>query len=184
MTLTNLQQAKLKKLFDVYDYDGNGFVEREDYLGVIKNLASLKEWAPGTPEYMALQNAYLSLWEGLKDHADTDFDGKVDFAEMSAYCLALMSDPDQFQDKIIGLGALLFELLDVDEDGVVSKSDYLQFARCLRFDPGEEAFAHLDVGNKGGLSKGAALARIEEFYLSQDEQAPGNWLFGKLHTSV
>lgn len=182
MSLNELQKAKMKRMFDVYDFDRNGFIERKDYLDVIKNLASLRQYAPGSPEHATLQSAYLTVWEALRTHADTNRDNRVSFEEMLTYNEALMADTDQFQQQVMGLGHLLFDILDVDEDGSISESDYLQFAKCLRFEASRESFARL--APQGQISKEEITERIREFYFSEDESAPGNWLFGELHADV
>ncbi len=182
MPLSDLQKAKMKRMFDVYDFDRNGFIERKDYLDVIQNLASLRQFAPGSPEYAALQSAYLAVWEGLRTHADTNRDNRVSFEEMLAYNEAVMANAEEFEQQVLALGHMLFDILDVDGDGRISEGDYLQFARCLRFQAGKESFAKLAPG--GHLSKEEVTDRIREFYFSQDDKDAGNWLFGEITADI
>ena len=181
MEISELKRAKLRRMFSVYDYDDNGFIERSDYEAVIANLAGARQLEPGSSTYEELKRSYLSVWEWLRREADTDHDGRVSFEEMLHYNERVTHDPRLFQEQVVALGDLLFELLDRDRDGHVTRQEYHEFATCLRFQPGE-AFSKLDVDGKGRLSKPEVHRRIHEFYFSDLEDAPGNWLFGPLES--
>lgn len=178
MPRSAFREAKLKRMFDVYDVDNNGYIERKDYETVIDNFAAARGLAPGSKEYEKLETAYLTVWEGLRSQADTNRDDLVSFDEMLAYNEDVMADPAKFEEQVLGIGQLLFELLDSDGDGYVKEGEYLQFAECLRFEGDPVSFARLDTSGSGMLSKAALMDRIREFYLSDDENAAGNWLFG------
>jgi Ca2+-binding EF-hand superfamily protein len=52
----------------------------------------------------------------------------------------------------------------------------------LGIDPthSSDAFRRLDRDGSGKISKEEFRAAITEFYLSDDENAPGNWLLGPM----
>jgi Ca2+-binding EF-hand superfamily protein len=180
MSLTTLQKAKLKRMFDVYDRNHDGFIERSDYEAVIASLAAARKLPPGSDVHRTLEASYLGVWVGLRSHADRNRDSRVTFDEMSAYNVAVMSDTKAFQQQVLGLASVLVDLFDSDGDGAVTETEYREFARCLQFDPGPASFKKLDGAGSGKLSKAALMDRVREFYLSDDAQAGGNWLFGEI----
>lgn len=74
----------------------------------------------------------------------------------------------------------IFSILDADNDGTISQSEYIQF--CLAIGLGEataiSAFLKLDEGSKGYLSREEYLQRSQDFHVSNDPDALGNWLYG------
>lgn len=180
MHLSPLREAKLRHMFSVYDHDGNGLVERADYDATIANFASARQLTPGSMEYRRLEEAYLSVWHGLVREADADGDQGISFEEMLHYNERIIHDPQLFDEHVVALGDLLFELLDANGDGHVIEDEYVEFLRCLGVDGDQGAFTRLDLSGAGKLSKRDVRQRIQEFYFSDREDAPGNWLFGPL----
>lgn len=74
----------------------------------------------------------------------------------------------------------IFSVLDADNDGIISPSEYIQF--CLAIDLDEEtarsAFIKLDEGGKGYLSREEYLQRSQDFHTGKNPDALGNWLYG------
>jgi Ca2+-binding EF-hand superfamily protein len=79
-----------------------------------------------------------------------------------------------------GIARAVFDILDEDNDGVISKDEYLKFFRSFRgnVEDGEIAFQKLDEDDKGYLTRKEFLDAVTEFHLSDDPDARGNWLFG------
>jgi Ca2+-binding EF-hand superfamily protein len=69
---------------------------------------------------------------------------------------------------------------DKDKDGRVSWTEFLGSAVIFGQTPAEaeEAFRHLDRDADGYLNTDEWLRNTEEFFMSDDPKAPGNWLLG------
>ncbi len=74
-----------------------------------------------------------------------------------------------------------FETLDVDGDGMVCVEDYASFltANNIPEDPGP-LFAKLDLNGDGKISESEGVLLATQFYLGDDENEAGNWLYGTL----
>ena len=79
-----------------------------------------------------------------------------------------------------GIARAVFDILDADNDGVISKEEYLKFFRSFRgnVEDAEIAFQKLDDNDDGYLTRQSFLEAVTEFHLSDDPDARGNWLFG------
>ena len=180
--LTDLQKKKLGRLFAVLDSDHNNQLERDDYTAVVFSLARIHGWKAGSSEYSAVETLYLTIWGNLKALADVNNDGQVSLDEFLEFHTQMLSDPDMYEQITVGTVDLLFEAFDRNHDGYLSREDFGDFfdAYGIR-DQGaaDEAFKKVDVAGKGRISKQEALERVKEFYFSNDENAAGNWLFGR-----
>ncbi len=177
---TILTRRKLQHLFAIYDFDGNGFLDRNDYEQVVSSLATIRRLKPETPGYQSLSQAYLGVWEELRSEADANNDGRVTLNKMLDFWRRMGEDPKLFYRHVVALGDLLFILLDANGDGYIVEQEYLDYARCLGFEAGQEAFTKLDVNRTGRLTRDDLRQRLQEFYLSESESAAGNWFFGQL----
>ncbi len=182
MLFSSLQKAKLRKLFDLYDHDRNGFVEKKDFDKVVMALAQARSLAPDSPQYEQLESSFLKVWRGLRNQADRNRDERISFEEMVTYSLDVMANPERFRSEVLDLGGLLFDLLDADLDGQISLEEYQEFGRCLGFEARPQTFARLGDGQS--LSRPKMLERLREFYFSHDETVAGNELFGSLFQRV
>lgn len=70
-----VRQRKSAALFKLFDYDGDGFWEREDFDTFVGRLADARGLAPDAPEVRSLAEVYLQVWYALAA-ADADGDGR------------------------------------------------------------------------------------------------------------
>ncbi|MEM1167940.1 MAG: hypothetical protein AAGJ08_02295 [Cyanobacteria bacterium P01_H01_bin.35] len=68
--LTELQTRKWTRLFQVYDANGNGVVEKDDFEAIFQNVAKARNLTQGTPQYEELHGKFMEDWEHLRKDAD------------------------------------------------------------------------------------------------------------------
>jgi hypothetical protein len=74
----------------------------------------------------------------------------------------------------------VFDALDMDHDGGVALEDYRYYYACSgqRLSDAGGNFAKLDLNGDGRISREEFTRLCTDFFLGDDPQAPGNWLFG------
>ena len=71
-------------------------------------------------------------------------------------------------------------LWDQNGDGKLSVQEYAKLGWCygITEEAMREAFQHLDRNGDGYLTIEELTKAVDEFYRSDDPDAPGNWTFG------
>jgi Ca2+-binding EF-hand superfamily protein len=175
--LSAFRRRKLSAGFSELDIDGDGRVGNADIESLIKNHGSAYGYAEGTPEYEALAQRTRDVWAQLKQF-DSSGDGEVTLEEYVAGFAAFLDQRDAFMGSMDVLVDAFYALADRDRDGRVDENELIMHFRAWNHseDQAREAFRHLDRNANGAISKAEWMANLEEFYYSEDPEAPGNWL--------
>ncbi|MEZ4734637.1 MAG: hypothetical protein R3E79_46695 [Caldilineaceae bacterium] len=178
--LTALQTRKLTRLFSLYDVNRNGVVERGDYQLVAHSTAQALGYTTGSPEYDALCTEYMASWDNLQQLADSNNDTELTQAEFLTGYDKLMAQTERFNSVILGLAKNTLLLQDRDKDGKVSQQEHRDFLVAFNTTEAEatDTFHRLDRDGDGFLTTEEMALNTKEFFLSDDSQAPGNWLVG------
>jgi Ca2+-binding EF-hand superfamily protein len=120
--LTQFQQRKLARMFDLYDANQDGYIDAADYARVGEGFATATGCAPGSADYEQLRAAYLGFWEQLRQAADADQDGKVTREEFVASYETLLA----MRETIAGVSQAILQLTDRDGDGFIDPDELLQ----------------------------------------------------------
>jgi hypothetical protein len=176
--LSPLQERKITRLFDVLDVDQDGFLSPADRDQVALHMTKQRGWAEGGPEHRALRESFEPRVQALEPYRDAG--GKVDLAAYLRYHTAMFAAPDTSRQTVQRLADLVFAVLDVDADGMVSEKEMQKFYRAYSIDPAlaRRAFREIDRDSDGKVSRAEILDAVSEFYLSSDPQSAGNWLLG------
>ena len=184
-TLTDLQIRKLMKLFSMYDADNTGVLKLHNFQTLIDRLAALRHWKPDSPEYTRLQTKFMHRWvhirAEIKDKLKGNKDGSVTLAEWLLFYEGVLRDVS-YRDHINEITNLIFDAVDIDASETLSLPEWQQLFQVYGIPViyAREAFASIDLDQDHHLSKPEVLQRVEEFYYSQDPDAPGNFMFGPL----
>ncbi|MBR8834917.1 MAG: EF-hand domain-containing protein [Stigonema ocellatum SAG 48.90 = DSM 106950] len=181
--LSQLLQKKHTKNFHVYDLDRSGFVEHADLERCASNLAKLRNWQPDSPDFLDLQAKFSAIWTNFWQPADINGDGKVsleEYLKVADNSITNFSDSTVLQDTHTAKANVIFDVLDANNNGQISLSEYKQFcvAVGLTEKDAETAFAHLNHNADGYISRDEYLQSSKEFHISEDFNASGNWLYG------
>jgi len=180
---SQLLQKKHTKNFQVYDLDGSGFVEPADLERCASNLAKLRNWQPDSSDFLDLQAKYLVIWTNFWKPADINGDGKVsleEYLKVAQNSINNFSTSTELQNAHTAKANVIFDVLDANNNGQISKSEYQQFCAAIGLTEkdAETAFAHLDRNADGYISGDEYLQASKEFHTSDDLEASGNWLYG------
>jgi Ca2+-binding EF-hand superfamily protein len=172
------RQRKFTRVFELYDVNKDGYIDESDYARVGEGLGTAIGNAPGSAGFEKMRSDYLAYWDALRQAADTDRDGRVSRAEFVAHYETLPA----IKETILAVVQGILRLSDRDGDGRISQDEFgadLQ-AHGVDAPAASEAFGHLDRDGDGFIDTDELVQNVEEFFFGDDEDAPGNWLFGPL----
>jgi Ca2+-binding EF-hand superfamily protein len=175
--LSEFRRRKLSAGFNELDVNGDGRIEDSDIELLIKNHGRAYGHPEGSPEYEDLAQRTKDVWERLKLF-DADGDGVVSLDEYVDGFAAFLGQRDEFMNSMGVLVDAFYTLADQDRDGLITEDELVMHFRAWNHSEGQarEAFPKLDRNGNGGISKEEWMQNLEEFYYSEDPQAPGNWL--------
>jgi Ca2+-binding EF-hand superfamily protein len=175
----NTKNKKFNLLFDWFDHGKDGYVSEDDF----QQMATLFTSLPGgdSPENSrAMRGAFEKWWSLLLAAGDTSKDGRLGREEFINIMKTTVTAPGNFEEAVLEIADAFMRIVDVDRDGTLNFDEYVRMYAALGV-PAEytsEAFRRLDRDGDGGISHQEFRTAIVEFYLSDDENAPGNWLIG------
>jgi Ca2+-binding EF-hand superfamily protein len=180
--LSDLHARKAEHYFTLIDEDGNGLIEASDFALRAQRLASTQEViADGARE--ALREQVVSWWKHICTIADIDGDARVTLPEWKTYWHSVIRGVEQGDGTLDSLhraarGTL--RALDRTGSGRVTLDEYAAWLDAWGANGAEASFGELDRGTKGFLTEEDVVVAVQEFYLSDDPDAPGNVLYGPL----
>ncbi|MBY6307380.1 EF-hand domain-containing protein [Streptomyces clavuligerus] len=176
---TEVKHRKFNKLFDWFDQSHDGLLTRADFRAMSGLFSAL---APeGDQENVsAFEEAFDKWWQLLVAHTGVQEDGEVTRQEFFGVMETGVTSPEPFEDTVMAIVNALMRTLDTNGDGVLSQDEYVRMYDALGIPPEHSgaAFRLLDRDGDGSISHEEFRLAIHEFYLSTDENAPGNWLIG------
>ncbi|MFJ9417606.1 EF-hand domain-containing protein [Streptomyces sp. NPDC101227] len=176
-----VKSQKFNTLFDWFDQGGDGRLTLDDFqemAGLFAGLAAEDDHANAT----AMREAFERWWQLLLAHGDRDGDGQISRQEFIDVMEANVTSPEHFEGAVLAIADALMRALDTNGDGVLSLDEYVRMYSALGIPPEHsgDAFKKLDRDGSGEISHAEFRTAISEFYLSADENAPGNWLIGPI----
>jgi Ca2+-binding EF-hand superfamily protein len=175
--LSDFRRRKLSAGFGELDVDGDGLVGTGDIELLIRNHGDAYGFTVGTPEYEVLADRTRAVWQQLRQF-DSDGDGQVSLAEYVAGFEAFLSRRDEFMASMRELVDAFYLLADRDSTGALTVDELIRHYRAWNHsdDQARAAFPRLDRDGDGGITKAEWMADLEEYYYSEDPDAPGSWL--------
>jgi Ca2+-binding EF-hand superfamily protein len=180
--LSPVRMRKLTRFFNVLDSNVNGYIEAVDFTRFVSVLAQLRGWQNSQPDKEKLQTATEKVWELLCKSADKNRDARVTLQEWLSWNESLPNGGStNGAHPYLDLTTMLFGLLDTDNDGAITSREYGEFMRAYgvaREIDTNAVFATLDGNRDGKVTKQEAMQRFNEFWTSEERDAPGNRIFG------
>ena len=180
--LSELRTRKFTALFACFDFDKNGVLEKSDYEQFAQNLSQAYALTPGTAVYTTMHAETMALWDFVHHVADKDGDHRISPAEFIDAYAAMTNDDATFQQLLMGYAEFVIRMGDRDGDGQLDETEYATILWCYGIEDVEArtAFRHLTSNRSAYLTLAAMEQVFAEFFRSDDQEAPGNWMIGPL----
>ena len=90
--------------------------------------------------------------------------------------------PEEYTTYIGGNAKAMAALADLDQNGTLSPSEWRWQFQGLGIPDSEadESFQHIDTNGDGQITVDELIEAWRQFHFSEDADAPGNWILGKL----
>ncbi len=180
--LTDFQKTKLPNLFNLFDMDSDGTINQRDVVRIVDAFSIKRGWQNGEKEYKALYNHFLYIWENLLEAADKNSDDRLTLEEFLSFYGHIIENEKVYTQMIEGLGTAVFSTFDTNNDGAISLEEYQDLYRVVGLECSfaTAIFDQLDLDKNGTISISELLELMDQFFKSQNQHSPGNFLFGPI----
>nr|AGM32632.1 EF-hand domain containing protein [Coptotermes formosanus] len=181
--MSDFRRKKLLHVFNVFfDVNHSGTIEKKDFELAIERIRTTRGWKESDPKHTETREILLKVWEGLQQKADANRDGQVSHEEWVSMWNVYAKNPDKALDWQNRYMNFMFELEDSSGDGTIDESEFKSLCVSYGLSPEESAEAY----NKFTSNKTVEITREvfaelwKQFFSSEDPDAPGNYIFGKV----
>lgn len=181
MPISEFRKKKLLYVFHVFfDVNQSGTIDRKDFELAIEKVCSLRGWTPGSEAYKRTYNSMIEIWEGLRQRADSNKDGQVSVEEWASMWDDYSKKPENALEWQTQYMRFMFELEDASGDGSIDVDEFTSVCSCYGLEAGEcrEAFSKMSQG-QNNVSYEQFEHLWKQFFMSENPQEPGNYIFGK-----
>lgn len=180
--LTQLQSQKLRHFFNILDYNKNHVLQKQDFDRVGVNLCLTLGIEEGTDDFnKVIQKSRRLYFQLLKD-LDKPDNSDITIDEWIVLFDQIIGEQDMEKLKYyIKLTTIyIFELFDQDKNGILSLDEYVDMFTIYHIDVkyNAKSFLKLDTNNDDCISKVELFNAVTDFFISDDPDAGGNWIFG------
>ena len=178
--LTPFQRRKLTRYFNILDADGNGAFELADLNIIVARLAATRGIPEGSEMYEAIGAGIKLIWDYAREYGVSKDPNSVSLEDWLAHEDYILSSEELKENYMRKITRDVFDLVDEDASGEISLVEYKKIMAAFGVPDGlpEWSFKFLDLNGDGVLSKDEFVTLVEQFHLSDDRDAPGNYLFG------
>jgi len=151
--LTEMLKEKQTYIFNLLDFDNNGYIEEVDFIGIGENLCIIRGEELDTPESNNIMEVCKRLWADLKYCTDENRDDKCTLDEWLNFVDNKLTG--NFNDYAIDMVNNLFDLYDVDSDGQISLDEYLDLFMSFRLEASliAKTFKNIDKNGDQHITK-------------------------------
>ncbi len=178
--MNTIQKAKLEYLFAILDANQNHILQLDDFTNVAERISDQLGYDQQSKARLDLNlKSYRLFVQILADMGKQDISINKD--EWLTFFEYFQRTRPKFIHRYISRVAnYVFSLFDHNNDQLISKEEYTNMFKIYGLD---EEFVHvgfdkLDQNNDHYISKEELMKGFYEFFLSANEEALGNWIFG------
>lgn len=179
--MDSVKEKKFRRLFEVFDANGNGFLDMNDAVLIMDRFRNEFNWPTGGNSDTKFRAAFLKIWTKLFREADTNHDRQVSLEEFLNYYEEVTSNDLNFYTYLKPFLDELFPAIDQNHDGILSRENYLAFYRACdnSEEEAEKAFSMMDINHDGVISHLEFYTMFYQFHMSRNPRHPSRHFFGR-----
>jgi Ca2+-binding EF-hand superfamily protein len=165
--------SRVKHVFTLFDADGNGVLEPDDFDLMSDRVAAAVPEA-GEARKQTMRAAFTRYWNTLAAELDADGDGRITYDEFQACVLS----PERFSGAVDEFAAGFARFGDVDGSGTVARPVFTGMLRGVGFGlPNIQAlFEALGPDDRDRIAVRAWEEEIRNFYAPDKGGVPADLL--------
>ncbi|WP_219461571.1 EF-hand domain-containing protein [Nonomuraea rhizosphaerae] len=173
---------KLDRAFDHIDAGGEGVIERGDLLGLGARLLVGFGESPTSVTGSGLVGGFDGIWSCLSEALGRDGDSRISREEFHCAMVGAFVQGGLYDSVFRPATAAVADLCDDDGDGLIGPREFRTMLSAFgtAYDDVDDAFDHLDRAGRGVLTVAELVEAACEYYVGDDPNAAGNWLYGPL----
>ncbi|KAF9413071.1 hypothetical protein HW555_008591 [Spodoptera exigua] len=178
--VSDFRKKKLLHVFNAFfDTNRSGAVDKKDFELAIKKITELRGYKPGDAKYKQVEDTLLKIWDGLQSRADANNDGEISQDEWIEMWDQFAKNPAAAAEWQNLYCKFIFELEDASNDGAIDVEEFSSVYVSFGLDKQEsvEAFHKMAKG-KQTVSFAEFQQLWTEYFVTEDQEAPGNFIFG------
>lgn len=180
--LSKLIKDKLEKFFYILDFDRNGVIEKDDFVGIAENLCILSGIKEGDPKYAEIIKRFEDGWTDFDLFVNGEPKGNANWDDWMHFAEQRLVGGDElaFNAYVQNYVGAMFDNFDADSDGYIDVDEFIDLFVAYRIEVryAAKSFRKIDLNRDDLISRGELISSVKEFFRSEDPEAPGNWLFG------
>ncbi|NUS44949.1 MAG: hypothetical protein HOQ24_14835 [Mycobacteriaceae bacterium] len=174
----DLRRHKLVLRFRQLDTNGDGYLDRDEYLSLPGRVALAHGQSDSGPKVEQATGTMATLWEQMLRHSDGNDDGRISEAEfVRAFEVepAMLAAADQSWRQ-------LFAIADGNDDGYLDRDEYVRLLTTMRVSAADAAvsFDSIDLDGDGRVAPDEYTRAVYEFFVGAASESLGANVFGAL----
>ena len=186
--ISSFQQKKLVYFFQLLDLNRNNLLEINDFSDMVEQVRARLDFEEGSKEHKNIADKATRFFHQLVSDVSPKNQQAISEKEWVKYFEKKLGGKkkeaalEKYQELIF---RYMFDFFDHNRDGFITKNEYRIFFEIFGADPDycDKSFSQLDKNGDNKISRYEILAAIEDFLISEDPVAAGNWIFGNWEAS-
>lgn len=185
---SDFQRKKIAYFFKLLDLNRNGLLQFNDFSDMAEHVRLKLEVEEGSKDHKRIADKATRLFHQFLEDISRAEQQSISEVEWVTFFESKLGDEEdeetleEYQELIF---QYVFDFFDQNHDGFIAKNEYQMFFDIFGADQEffDKSFSLLDKNGDGKISRYEMLASIEEFLISDDPEASGNWTFGNWQSS-
>ncbi|MFB7932767.1 MULTISPECIES: EF-hand domain-containing protein [Streptomyces] len=160
-------ERRIAARFAIFDQDGNGYIDREDFYGAAKALLGEFAVAARSDKGQALYGGAEAFWQGMAGIADRDGDQRITREEFVGGAVKRLRDnPDRFAEIARPFLHAALDIADTDGDGAATLEEVTRVLTCLGApeDVAHRAAGALDADEDGKVAETEVVPAFARYF--------------------
>ncbi|MEU6840502.1 EF-hand domain-containing protein [Streptomyces sp. NPDC046716] len=173
---SEFQRVKVQAMFDVFDVDGNGYLEEGDFEALTARWGTLPRVAASPELASRVRMVIMGWWQHLSAIGGGSGAERIGMDEL----MAMVDRLPAMEQAVVATADVIFDAVDENGDGRISQGEHERLIDTWhgRTIPTSDVFARLDHDGDGHLSRSEFAVLWAQFWISDDPAEPGNLMCG------